>query len=92
MNVNSYDYIIVGAGSAGCVVAAQLIQQTSARVLLIEAGGSDNHLFIKMPAGVAKIIEKKVGPIKQNLNLMPIIAKCKSHKVKFSAAAVQLME
>ncbi|KLN96040.1 GMC family oxidoreductase [Moellerella wisconsensis] len=62
MNVNSYDYIIVGAGSAGCVVAAQLIQQTSARVLLIEAGGSDNHLFIKMPAGVAKIIEKKSWP------------------------------
>uniref|UniRef100_UPI002B1D96C5 GMC family oxidoreductase N-terminal domain-containing protein n=1 Tax=Pseudomonas marginalis TaxID=298 RepID=UPI002B1D96C5 len=32
------------------------------RVLLIEAGGSDNHLFIKMPAGVARIIEKKSWP------------------------------
>ncbi len=59
MNTEKYDYIIVGAGSAGCVLAARLIQNIQARVLLLEAGGSDNHMFIRMPAGVAKIIAQK---------------------------------
>ncbi len=62
MNSKNYDYIIIGAGSAGCVLAARLIQETQSRVLLLEAGGSDNHLFIKMPAGVAKIIAQKSWP------------------------------
>ncbi|MBN6363579.1 GMC family oxidoreductase N-terminal domain-containing protein [Providencia huaxiensis] len=62
MSAVKYDYIIVGAGSAGCVLAARLIQETQSRVLLIEAGGSDNHLFIRMPAGVAKIIAQKSWP------------------------------
>ncbi|VTR20590.1 Alcohol dehydrogenase [acceptor] [Serratia fonticola] len=51
MSENNFDYIIVGAGSAGCVLAAQLILRTQARILLLEAGGDDNNLFIKMPAG-----------------------------------------
>ncbi|NIF21520.1 GMC family oxidoreductase [Candidatus Pantoea multigeneris] len=54
-----YDYIIVGAGSAGCVIAARLLQKTDARVLLLEAGGKDNSLFVKMPAGVGKAILTK---------------------------------
>ncbi|CAB5550074.1 GMC family oxidoreductase [Providencia hangzhouensis] len=62
MSAVKYDYIIVGAGSAGCVLAARLIQETQSRVLLIEAGDSDNHLFIRMPAGVAKIIAQKSWP------------------------------
>lgn len=48
MSENAFDYIIVGAGSAGCVLAAQLIRRTQARVLLLEAGGDDNNLFIKL--------------------------------------------
>jgi choline dehydrogenase len=36
-----YDYVIVGAGSAGCVVARRLVDATDATVLLLEAGGSD---------------------------------------------------
>ncbi len=50
---NTYDYIIVGAGSAGCVLANRLSADPGIRVLLIEAGGSDNHLIIQMPAACA---------------------------------------
>lgn len=46
----SYDFIIVGAGSAGCVLANRLTDGTGHRVLLIEAGGSDSALRIKAPA------------------------------------------
>ena len=46
----SYDYVIVGAGSAGCVLANRLSSDAGVRVLLIEAGGHDNHLIVQMPA------------------------------------------
>ncbi|MGQ0336023.1 GMC family oxidoreductase [Halomonas elongata] len=55
----TFDYIVVGAGSAGCVLAHRLIEQTTARVLLLEAGGSDNSLLVKMPAAVGKVIPVK---------------------------------
>ncbi|MEM6385189.1 MAG: choline dehydrogenase [Pseudomonadota bacterium] len=53
------DVIIVGAGSAGCVLAERLSRDAARRVLLIEAGPRDNHIFIRMPAGVAKAIQSK---------------------------------
>lgn len=48
------DFIIVGAGSAGCAIAARLTEDPSCRVLLIEAGGRDRNPYIKLPVGYAR--------------------------------------
>ena len=57
-----YDYIVVGAGTAGCVLAARLSEDTSVRVCLIEAGGSERHPFITVPAAVgAAIMSPRFG-------------------------------
>ena len=47
----SYDYIVVGAGSAGCVVANRLSQDPASRVLVLEAGGRDNWIWFHIPVG-----------------------------------------
>ena len=49
--VEQWDYIIVGGGSAGCVLANRLSQDSDKRVLLLDAGRNDRHLYTRVPAG-----------------------------------------
>ncbi|KTS14834.1 sorbosone dehydrogenase [Pantoea dispersa] len=54
--MKEYDYIVVGGGSAGCIVAARLVSEGNARVLLLEAGRDEYHPVLKMPAGYMKFL------------------------------------
>ena len=66
----TFDSIIIGAGSAGCVLANRLSADPSRRVLLVEAGPSDWHPFIHMPAGLAKLMSR--SKINWNYDTEPV--------------------
>lgn len=53
MTMQEFDYVIVGAGSAGCVMANRLGEDPSKRILVLEAGGSDNATIVRMPAALS---------------------------------------
>ena len=58
----TYDFIVTGAGSAGCVLAARLTESGRYRVLLLEAGGKDTNPWIHVPMGYAKtFVDPKVN-------------------------------
>jgi choline dehydrogenase len=52
MDGETFDYVIVGAGSAACVLADRLTEDRRSSVLLLEYGGTDHSIFIQMPAAL----------------------------------------
>lgn len=59
--LSRYDYIAVGAGSAGCVIASRLSEDPAISVLLVEAGGSDRRLIISMPGALPFAYQDRLG-------------------------------
>jgi choline dehydrogenase-like flavoprotein len=68
MREAGYNFVIIGGGSAGCVLAARLSENPEVSVLLLEAGGRDTHPYIHMPVGFSKMTS---GPLTWGLKTAP---------------------
>ena len=59
MPAGHFDYVIIGGGSAGSVLAARLTEDPDTKVLLLEAGGANTSILVRMPLGVGQLIKDK---------------------------------
>ncbi len=62
MTTETFDYIVIGSGSAGGVIASELVKRGKGTVLLLEAGGKDNSMFFRMPGALSLVIPTKTWP------------------------------
>ena len=58
MASTEFDYVVIGAGSAGAVIASRLSEASNLRVLLLEAGESDRHVWVRIPLGIGKMLNE----------------------------------